>query len=104
MGCPMGRKKAWIAAGTLTLISAVGVVSIGPATAKEAAPDPASTQPNNASVNFQLPFSSAAVARCMPNAKVSVTVQLQDAQLGRDVFLVSGTGLPPDPAVTTLLT
>jgi hypothetical protein len=39
----------------------------------------------------------------MPKAKVSVTVQLQDAQQGRDVLLVNATGLQPDTSFTTFL-
>jgi hypothetical protein len=99
----MGRKKALIAGGTLTLVVALGVVSMRPAAATETKTAPVATQPNNATVSFRMAFSSAAVAKCMPKARVYVTVQLQDEQQGRDVLLINATGLEPDTAFTTFL-
>jgi hypothetical protein len=99
----MGRKKVWVALGTLTLVAGLGAASMRPAAATESKLNPAATQPDNAAVSFQVTFSSAALAKCMPKAKVNVTVQLQDAQQGRDVFLVNATGLPPNTDFTTFL-
>jgi hypothetical protein len=99
----MERKKALATAGVLTLMAALGVVSMRPAGAAETGRDGKSSQPANESVRFQMAFSTEAVAECMPNAKVNVTVQLQDDDRGRDVFLVRGSGLPPDTEFTTFL-
>lgn len=100
----MERKKAFAAAGVLSLVAALGVISMRPAGAAQTGGDvAAATQATNANVRFRMAFSSQEIAKCMPNAKVNVTVQLQDEKEGRDVFLVDGSGLRPNTAFTTFL-
>ncbi len=99
----MKRNKAFAATGILSLIVALGVISMRQAGAAETDRDATATQSANESVRFQMAFSSVDVAKCMPDAKVNVTVKLQDEDKGRDVLLVNASGLQPDTAFTTFL-
>ena len=54
-------------------------------------------------VRFSLVPSSDAVKKCLPHAKVNVTVELRTDETGRDVFKVDASGLPPKTSFTTFL-
>ena len=54
-------------------------------------------------VSFHLVPSSDQLRRCMPHAKVNITVKLRTDATGRDVFLVDASGLPPKTSFTTFL-
>jgi hypothetical protein len=54
-------------------------------------------------VELNLTPSSGALAACMPDAHVTVTVRLTTDVHGFDVFRVHATGLPPNTAFTTFL-
>jgi hypothetical protein len=106
--------KAILAVSVLALASAFGLAAVGSAHAGR----PASTdqtlklasdsrQDTKAApkdqVRFQLAPSSAALAKCLPKAKVTVTVKLRTDATGRDVFLVDASGLPAKTSFTTFL-
>jgi hypothetical protein len=61
----------------------------------------ASTQPDV--VRLSLTPSSAQLAACMPHAEVDVTVELQTAATGRDVFRITAEDLPPNRDFTVFL-
>src|SRR5262245_1863617 len=54
-------------------------------------------------VELNLTPSSAALAACMPDAHVDVTVRLTTDVRGFDVFRVHGEGLPPNTSFTVFL-
>jgi hypothetical protein len=54
-------------------------------------------------VQFHLVSSSAALAKCMPHAKVNITVKLRTDKIGKDVFIVDASGLPANTSFTTFL-
>ena len=54
-------------------------------------------------VTFRLVPSSAAIAKCIPHAKVTVTVKLRTDATGRDIFLVDASGMPANTSFTTFL-
>ena len=54
-------------------------------------------------VQFHLVPSSDQLRRCMPHAKVNITVKLRTDATGRDVFLVDASGLPAKTSFTTFL-
>ncbi len=54
-------------------------------------------------VQFHLVPSSAALAKCMPHAKVNITVKLRTDKIGKDIFIVDASGLPANTSFTTFL-
>jgi hypothetical protein len=54
-------------------------------------------------VRFHLVPSSAALAKCMPHAKVYITVKLRTDKIGKDIFIVDASGLPANTSFTTFL-
>jgi hypothetical protein len=54
-------------------------------------------------VQFHLVASSAALAKCMPHAKVNITVKLRTDKIGKDIFIVDASGLPANTSLTTFL-
>lgn len=54
-------------------------------------------------VELDLTPSSAQLAACMPDARVTVTVRLTTEAFGFDVFRVQARGLPPNTTFTTFL-
>jgi hypothetical protein len=108
--------KGIIALGAVALAGALGLAAMSPASAahplklvadsKPAADGKAATGSKPAPkdhVTFRLAPSSAALAKCLPHAKVTVTVKLRTDQTGRDIFLVDASGLPPKTSFTTFL-
>jgi len=54
-------------------------------------------------VQFRLVPSSAALAKCMPHARVNITVKLRTDKIGKDIFTVDASGLPANTSFTTFL-
>jgi hypothetical protein len=54
-------------------------------------------------VQFHLVSSSAALAKCMPHAKMDITVKLRTDKIGKDIFIVDASGLPANTSFTTFL-
>jgi hypothetical protein len=54
-------------------------------------------------VQFHLVPSSAALAKCMPHARVNITVKLRTDKIGKDIFIVDASGLPANTSFTTFL-
>jgi hypothetical protein len=71
-----------------------------PATKDGGKPD---AKPAAKEVHTHLVFSSDAIKRCLPYAKVNITVLLQTDAKGRDVFKVDASGLKPNTSFTTFL-
>jgi hypothetical protein len=80
-------KRSLLAALTVVMGAALGIV-------QAASPDV---------VELNLTPSSGALAACMPNASVGVTIRLTTDARGSDVFRVHATGLPPNTSFTTFL-
>ena len=102
--------KGIIAVGALAVAGALGLAMVHPSagtgeqTLKLASASRSDSKPAPKDhVTFQLVPSSDALAKCMPRAKVTVTVKLRTDQTGRDVFLVDASGLPPKTSFTTFL-
>jgi hypothetical protein len=51
-------------------------------------------------VNFRLVPSSAALSKCLPYARVNVSVALRTDQIGKDVIRIDASGLPPETSFT----
>jgi hypothetical protein len=77
----------------LVLLGAVAAVPVGP-TAAFATQD---------EVHLELTPSSAQLARCMPDAKLDVTVDLTTDQVGFDSFKIRARHLPPNRDFTVFL-
>ena len=92
---------------------ATGAAAVGVAGTATAAPAPtlqtaaldlaASSKAGPGSVRLALTPSSAQLAKCMPRAKVNVSVALRTNQTGRDVFHIEGDNLPPNRDYTVFL-
>jgi hypothetical protein len=54
-------------------------------------------------LQFHLVPSSAALAKCMPHAKVDITVKLRTDKIGKDIFIVDASGLPANTSFTTFM-
>jgi hypothetical protein len=103
-------KRLFVAAALLGLAGAaafgVGRLAPAPAGVKLAANDAvlvSNTKKATDRVDFHLVPSSAALKKCMPHARVNITVKLRTDQTGRDVFLVDASGLPAKTSFTTFL-
>lgn len=71
-----------------------------------AAPTVAGASPESASttwINRQLTPSSTVLAKCMPHARVNVSVGLTTDAIGYDTFRVRASGLPKNTAFTVFL-
>jgi hypothetical protein len=78
----------------------VGVVAIGLFLGRLAAPDAALADPE---LKLELTPSSAQLAQCMPDAKLSVKVKLTTDKNGFDSFEIHAHHLPPDRSFTVFL-
>jgi hypothetical protein len=78
-------------------------VGLGIAAAMPAFQQTAAMAFKSDSVQLNLTPSSAQLAACMPNARVTVTVRLNTDRQGFDVFRVRAQGLPPNTAFTAFL-
>jgi hypothetical protein len=107
-------RKGILAASALALAGALGLVTAGsvhpsrPASTDQTLQLASDSRPVTRAapkdqVRFQLVPSSATLARCLPHAKVTVTVKLRTDATGRDVFLLDASGLPPKTSFTTFL-
>ena len=54
-------------------------------------------------LQFHLVPSSATLAKCMPHAKVDITVKLRTDKIGKDIFIVDASGLPANTSFTTFM-
>jgi hypothetical protein len=90
------RAKIRLAAAATTAATAAALVAGGTAVASSNTGKPDA-------VRLHLTPSSADLAKCMPHAKVTVTVKLTTDQVGFDVFRVQAQGLPKNTAFTTFL-
>ena len=110
----MRARKVLVAAALLGVVGAAAFVF--------ARPDAASFNPKKVSndtvtsavtggdrkapsdqVQFHLVASSATLAKCMPHAKVNITVKLRTDKIGKDIFIVDASGLPAKTSFTTFL-
>jgi hypothetical protein len=116
-----GSRKGLLAAGVLALAGALGLAVAGAAnlgqsaqstqTIKLAADSKTAVDSKTAAkppaapdhISFKLAPSSAVLAKCMPHAKVAITVKLRTDATGRDIFLVDASGLPAKTSFTVFL-
>jgi hypothetical protein len=74
-----------------------------PKAADPKATDPKATDPKTADpkdIHFRLALSSDTLKKCLPHAKVNVSVALRTDQIGKDVIRIDATGLPPKTSFT----
>jgi hypothetical protein len=87
------RRKSLIAVAVLAMAAAMGVATVGSASASD----------SRSEVRFHLTPSSAEIAKCIPHANVTVKVGLQTEKFGRDVFEINASGMPPNTPFTVFL-
>jgi hypothetical protein len=76
-------------------------VTSAAAAADRNTPADQSTAPDK--VQFRLVPSSATLAKCMPHARVNMTVKLRTDKIGKDIFLVDASGLPANTSFTAFM-
>ena len=91
-----------VAAGVATV--AIAGSASGGAPRTQAAADSKPLAKNGAAraddLHFQLALSSDALKKCLPRAKVTVSVALRTDQIGKDVIKIDASGLPPKTSFT----
>ena len=85
----------------ITTALAMGVLVAGGSVASGAAAS--GSTPKAQDVSFDLTPSSAQIAACMPQVKVSIKVDLTTEDRGFDVFEIDGRNLRPDTTFTVFL-
>jgi hypothetical protein len=93
--CGIGWRGSVRRAGPAAAHVNLKQVSNNTAVAKETAP--------TKDVRFHLVPSSAVIKKCLPNARVDITVALRTEQTGRDVLRVDASGLAPNTSFTAFL-